>query len=207
MEKTNYILRKISGKDVLDVGSAGDIIYIGENADIDNFLCSKMKRIAKSLVLLEIDKNSCTKLREHGFNVVHGNAETTSLKRKFDIIVLGDVIEHVNNVGLLIENMKRHLKQDGEIIITTANPHFAGHFFRAITLRKPRVQYDHTSFITESNLKEICKRHNLNITDFRYIGNTDKRSTTLIISSSISKYLGRVWKYLSQSWVATIKLN
>jgi len=207
MDKANYILSRVADKDILDVGSGGDLIYVGEHANIDEFLCNKMKNVAKELVLLEIEKKAAQKLRTYGFYAIHGNAETINLRRKFDVIVLGDVIEHVDNVGMLIENMKRHLKRDGEIIITTANPHFMGHFFRAMTLRKPRVQYDHTSFITESNLEEICRRHSLKIIDFKYFGGIDKRSTTLLISSQISKSLGGIWRYLNQSWVTVLKLS
>jgi 2-polyprenyl-3-methyl-5-hydroxy-6-metoxy-1,4-benzoquinol methylase len=41
------------------------------------------------------------------------------LKRNFyDIILLADVIEHVKKPKILINNLKKFLKKDGQIIIT-----------------------------------------------------------------------------------------
>jgi len=47
--------------------------------------------------------------------------ETYSFNREFDVIVAGDVIEHVENQGLFLSNIKKHLKKDGKLIITTPN--------------------------------------------------------------------------------------
>jgi 2-polyprenyl-3-methyl-5-hydroxy-6-metoxy-1,4-benzoquinol methylase len=170
-------------------------------------LCSKIKKTAKSLVLIEIDSLAAKKLKEYNFDVIKGNAEKVKINKKFDVIILGDVIEHVDNVGLLIDNMIKHLKKDGEIIISSPNPFFIGHFFNVITFRKPKIQYDHTSFIAEDNLKEICRRHSLKLVDFRYISNIDNRNIFLFISSYVSKCIGKIWKFLNISWIATLKLN
>jgi SAM-dependent methyltransferase len=50
-----------------------------------------------------------------------GNAETLDLKRKFDVVIASEVIEHVPHPELLIQTMHRHLLEDGIGIISIPN--------------------------------------------------------------------------------------
>ena len=43
------------------------------------------------------------------------------LGRKFDVIVTGEILEHLPNQGLFLENAERHLKKKGVQILTTPN--------------------------------------------------------------------------------------
>ncbi|MGB9719661.1 MAG: class I SAM-dependent methyltransferase [Candidatus Anstonellales archaeon] len=203
--KEDFILTKIKNKDVLDIGSGGDLFYLRSRAKISDLLAYKMKSSAKSLTLVEIDKEAVDKLKNAGFVVYAGDAEKIRIKKKFDVIVLGDVIEHVNNVGLLLENMKRHLKKDGELIISTPNPFSLNNFFRILTFRKPTVQFDHTAFIEPTNLLEICRRHHLKIKELYYYTLLDKRTFILYIKSFIIKLISVIYRYFNLYWLAVLE--
>ncbi len=60
---------------------------------------------------------------------VVGDAATIKLKEKFDIIFVKDVIEHIRDDKEFLENMNKHLKMDGLILITTQNSFSLGYFF------------------------------------------------------------------------------
>jgi len=206
--KADYILSKIKGKEVLDIGSGGDLVYFGDEAtDKKSLLAFKIVKTAKSLELIEIDEKAAEAFRRRGFQAHYGNAESLQIGKKFDIIVLGDVIEHVDNIGLLFENMKTHLKNDGEIIISTPNPFSLGYFLRAATFRRPRIQYDHTCFIEPDNLKEICNRHGLRFGEAFYFTDIDNRNMSLKIKSFTLMLIGKIWKYFNQSWIVALTIE
>ena len=51
----------------------------------------------------------------------NGNAEEFSFSKKFDVIVSFQVIEHLYNPGLMLNQVKNHLKPNGLFIVTTPN--------------------------------------------------------------------------------------
>ncbi|MEM4359975.1 MAG: class I SAM-dependent methyltransferase [Candidatus Bilamarchaeaceae archaeon] len=203
--KEDFILNAIKDKDVLDIGSGGDLVYLKEHADVNELLVYKMRKIAKSLTLVEIDRHASDKLKSLGFTVYNDNAEIIKINNTFDVIVMGDVIEHVDNIGLLIKNMKSHLRKDGKIIITTPNPFSFNNFFRILTFRKPNIQFDHTSFIEPNNLVEICKRNGLKLEELHYYTLTDKRSVALHVGSCILKIVGSIYQHFNLYWLAVLK--
>lgn len=56
-----------------------------------------------------------------GVEIITGDAATVKIKKKFDLIFAKDIIEHIQNDTLFLENMNDHLKDGGRIIINTQN--------------------------------------------------------------------------------------
>jgi len=48
--------------------------------------------------------------------------ENVAIEQKFDIIVCGELIEHIENPGLMLDGIKRFMNDDRILIITTPNP-------------------------------------------------------------------------------------
>lgn len=106
MIREKIIIKYIQGKDILDIGS------VGQTNEYD--LWDVLKE--HSVNLTGIDTNP-----SNDQSVICGNMETYDFKKQFDIIIAGDVIEHVNNQGLFLKNINKHLKKDGYFILTTPN--------------------------------------------------------------------------------------
>lgn len=106
MTREEIIQPLIAGKDVLDIGSVGQTESYR--------LWHTLKAYAKSLAGID------TQAGDDG-RIVVGNMETYDFGRHFDVVVAGDVIEHVDNQGLFLDNIHRHLHPDGRLILTTPN--------------------------------------------------------------------------------------
>ena len=91
MIREDIIIKYIKGKDVLDIGSVGQTSAYN--------LWDILEKHARKLT--GIDTELCDKK-----NVVYGSMENYDFNKKFDVIVAGDVIEHVDNQGLFLENIK-----------------------------------------------------------------------------------------------------
>src|SRR3989344_4764139 len=99
------IKKYCAGKDVLDVGCVDH----NANEELENSWLHKIiKSVAKSVIGVDFEENEVQKLRAKGYNIVVGDVETVTIGKTFDVIVAGELIEHLSNPGLFLENMYRH---------------------------------------------------------------------------------------------------
>lgn len=106
LTRDDIIVAHCQGKDVLDIGSTGQTQAYNQ--------WSKIKKVAHSLIGIDVVQHPDT-------DVVKGNMENYRFDKCFDLILAGDVLEHVMNQGLFLENILKHLKEDGLFILTTPN--------------------------------------------------------------------------------------
>jgi SAM-dependent methyltransferase len=125
---------------------------------------------------LDINSIGIQKMIESGYDAVCMDATSDSyIGKKFDIIVVGDVIEHLTNFSGLIEFCKRHLKIDGALIISTPNPFYIGSVLPAWLSGPMIANFEHTCWLSESTILEICRRHDIELESIYYpIGNSSK---------------------------------
>jgi len=69
------------------------------------------------LFLIEADKNA--KESEVDFPLLFNSIESLPSDKKYDTIVLMEIIEHLENLDYCLSNVAKILKDDGQIIITT----------------------------------------------------------------------------------------
>ncbi|MBT5924296.1 class I SAM-dependent methyltransferase [Candidatus Woesearchaeota archaeon] len=141
------IIRNIKGKAVLDIGSAGQ-----GNVNSDTWIFGTLQKYASSLKGIDIEPCNDP-------NVTVGSAETFSFREKFDVITLFDVIEHVDNVGIALENMKKHLNDGGKVIMTTPNMTSIGPFLDVLLLRGIKSNKTHTLGYNAKMLHYMLRKH------------------------------------------------
>ncbi|MEE2665518.1 MAG: class I SAM-dependent methyltransferase [Myxococcota bacterium] len=109
--------RRSSGR-LLDVGcSFGQMLRTARDAGFDP-------------VGVETNPDTAAIARELGFEVVEGELEQAGFENAtFDIVHLGDLIEHVPDVFELLTEVRRVLRPDGLLILST--PNHAAFFPRA----------------------------------------------------------------------------
>ncbi|MFN8255477.1 MAG: methyltransferase domain-containing protein [Bacteroidales bacterium] len=116
-----YIANEVKGKAVLDIGICEHTM---QRIESDTW---KHKIVAENSAYclgIDIDSVLINELLKKGYNVQICDATSeTDLGEKYDLVHIGDVIEHVNNPVALLNFAKRHLKPGGKIIVRTPNPY------------------------------------------------------------------------------------
>jgi 2-polyprenyl-3-methyl-5-hydroxy-6-metoxy-1,4-benzoquinol methylase len=154
MRREDVIIPLVRGKHVLDIGSVGQS---------DAFcLWNCLSTHSGALTGIDLPTAAQTALETIGVSpagvehskdprITLGNMETISLGNTYDVAVAGDVIEHVSNQGLFLDNVCRHLEPGGRLIITTPNAKWPTVFVRP--------NPTHTLWHDRFTLRHLLERH------------------------------------------------
>jgi 2-polyprenyl-3-methyl-5-hydroxy-6-metoxy-1,4-benzoquinol methylase len=163
-EKNLIIPGLCKGLSVLDVGC------VGQDYDYDNplWLHNLIKSSSASLDGVDIQEEGIRLLREKGYSVF--SAEDLSISvRSYDIIVMSDVIEHVNDPVGFLKFYAGFLVPGGKILITTPNAHGIRNFTSILIRNSYSVNPEHTLWLCPKTMLEIASRAGLEFVDFFWL--------------------------------------
>lgn len=199
----DYIVGLCVDKVVLNIGALGDVnYYLPHKKEI--WLHDRIVQVAKSSMALDLNVEGCQWAEQHGYPVVHGDCETMNLEKKFDAIVMYEVIEHLNAPVNALTNILKHLKPQGSLIITTPNPTSLPLFLSSLLNKEANVFYDHVCEFSPENIQAICDRLNVKLKDVAYFTRHDSRTPILNLKSYVLKSLCTVMPRCHYQFVAKI---
>ena len=200
----SFILEAAAGKSVLNVGAAGGVEgYLPANKDV--WLHHRLCKVAKELVGIDIDRKGIGWAAQHGVNILEANCESMNLGRQFDIIVMSDVIEHVNAPGLAVQTLVSHLRPSGRLLITTPNPTHYATIVRAILGNAQNVYYDHVGCFMPEHVQALCNRFGYSLTAVYFFGHIDRRTWGTRFKSYVSLFIGTRMKRLHGWFLAVVE--
>jgi len=100
------------GKDVLELGCAA------------GYLSREMKRNDCTIVGVDIDRELLQKARKYLRETICGDLDTIELdfsKESFDVILMGDVLEHLRYPEDMLRRIRPFIKQNGYIVVSVPN--------------------------------------------------------------------------------------
>ena len=124
--RMDFVLNKCAGKKVLHLGCVDEGLT-EERIRSGKLLHFKLKNVAVELWGVDISKEGVRLLQEHGVgNLVVSNIEQIDeieelKKHNFDIILLTEVLEHLNNPGLFLQRVKKLFYSNTTMIVTVPN--------------------------------------------------------------------------------------
>jgi 2-polyprenyl-3-methyl-5-hydroxy-6-metoxy-1,4-benzoquinol methylase len=166
---SNFLKENVSGKRVLDCGAAGEE-GIGE--DSPYWMHNIIKSKASEVIGFDLEEEAVEELNKKGYKMLRGDCENLDLGEvgKFDVIFAGEVLEHLTMPGEFIEGVKKYLKDDGELIITTPNAfsfyRFAGNIVR-VNMENPQ----HVLVQNEDTLIQLLERHGYSVVESHFFTN------------------------------------
>lgn len=163
--KIRFITEKCRGKSVLDLGCVQhDPLF----AQTKLWLHKAIKSVASDVVGLDLSESGILKLEEMGYeNLVVADAQDYYLGRKFDVIVAGDLIEHLHNVGGFLESCREHMGEKSKLLICTPNPWHWHKWARAFWRDVP-VNEEHTMWLCPKTLDQVARRFRLSTVNLEY---------------------------------------
>ena len=157
LNHTDRPLKKIS---ILDIGCGGGL------------LAEPMSRLGADVVGIDASTKNIDIANFHAkknklkIKYICASPETLKIKKKFDVILNMEIIEHVDDVNFFIKRSSSLLKKDGLMFIATINKTFKSYLFAIIGAEYvlkwlPIGTHDWQKFLTPADLIKVCKKNNL----------------------------------------------
>jgi 2-polyprenyl-3-methyl-5-hydroxy-6-metoxy-1,4-benzoquinol methylase len=130
-----------------------------------------------------------------GLNVISGMLDYNTLpEKRFDIIILSDVVEHIYNINSLMELVTFYLTDSGRVVILTGN---SNSWYAKVCGKRWLYffSWEHVSFFNKHSIKYLFNNHSLSLTYFKTTRHTGSywqniRLTYLTLQSAIANFLG-----------------
>jgi 2-polyprenyl-3-methyl-5-hydroxy-6-metoxy-1,4-benzoquinol methylase len=91
--------------------------------------------------------------------------ENLDLDRIFDVVVFGDLVEHLSCPGLALNGIRRFMDEKSQLMISTPNT-FALLSNIRFTLGRFREGEEHVTGYSKFTLKALLERHGFEMTEF-----------------------------------------
>jgi len=153
-----------SGKRVLDVGCSS------------GYLARPLVERGCTVVGIELDEKAAEAAREVCSEVLVGDAETMELpfpEGSFDVVLCGDVIEHLRDPERFLARLRPLLREGGRLVLTTPN---VANWTMRLGLLLGRWQYTergildrtHLHLFTRNTLVETLERAGYRVLELDY---------------------------------------
>lgn len=169
VSRTLEILRLCADKKVLHLGCA-DVPFTLQRGE--NLLHYQLARVTPPHKLwgLDLSKEGVNILQQKGHNVIHGDVEQLGRELKeqdFDVILAGEIIEHLSNPGLFLKSLTSVMNRNTELVLTTVNASPIKGFLRTM-MRRERVHPDHNYYFSYRTIQQLLEKFDLKCTEVYY---------------------------------------
>jgi SAM-dependent methyltransferase len=172
----DFLLPLVEGKKVLDIG-ATELVGTLNKQKRERWIHGRIAEVAERLVGLDVSAEQVEVLRTEGFDMRVGDAETFELPETFDVIVAGELIEHLSNPGCFLDRARAHLRTGGILALTTPNRYSTQSILAVLkTGTHPRYEKPiakHVAYFDSDSLTSLLERHgfrNVTISYCKWVG-------------------------------------
>ena len=169
--RMTYILEQINNKDIqnlkiLDVGCGGGITS------------EPLARLGAKVTGIDFAPNNIKAAKIHSkknklkINYIYKDIEKSKFDKKFDLILMFEVLEHLDDWKKTIKKIKKNLNKNGIIIISTINRNSLSKLF-AISIAEnilnwiPKGTHDYYKLIKPEELKKTLTQENFHFKNIK----------------------------------------
>ncbi len=166
-DRTDFISAYCRDKTVLHLGCIGNL----ETFETGSALHLHLMKRAKRVIGVDINRDAIEHLSRRGisdlicFDVTQ--LDRLDLEGPIDVIVAGEILEHLSNPGLCLGALSEVMRRKRAILIVTVpNAFSTRHFLGVLLAGRELVRPDHCCYFSYSTLKELLGRHNLQVVEY-----------------------------------------
>ncbi len=170
-QRMTYILDQINKENIkklkiLDIGCGGGII------------CEPLARLGAKVTGIDFAPNNINAAKIHSkknklkINYIYKDIEKSKIDEKFDVILMFEVLEHLDNWKKTITKIKKNLNKNGIIIISTINRNLFSKLL-AINIAEnilnwiPKGTHDYNKLIKPEELKKVLLQENFHFKNIK----------------------------------------
>ena len=136
-------------------------------------LTEPMNRLGGNLTGIDASQKNINIAKIHSknnnlkINYICCSPEKLNIKKKYDVILNMEIVEHVDDLNFFIKTSSNLLKKNGLMFVATINKTIKSYLFAIIGAEYilnwlPVGTHDWFKFVEPEKLSKICKKNNLN---------------------------------------------
>ena len=144
---------------ILDIGCGGGL------------LCEPLNRLGAIITGIDASKNNIAAAKLHAkemnldINYISESPENLNFKNEFDVILNMEVVEHVSNTNLFIQNCSKLIKKNGVMFVATINKNLKSYIFAILGAEYilrwlPIGTHNWDKFLTPQDLEIVASKNN-----------------------------------------------
>jgi 2-polyprenyl-6-hydroxyphenyl methylase/3-demethylubiquinone-9 3-methyltransferase len=152
----------LSGINILDIGCGGGL------------LSEPMSRLGASVTGIDASEKNIQIAKLHSkknklkINYICSSPEKINVKKKFDVILNMEIVEHVEDIELFLKSSSNLLKKNGLMFIATINKTLKSYIFAIVGAEYilrwlPIGTQEWEKFVKPEDLKKILYKNNLSL--------------------------------------------
>jgi len=160
--KLKHSSRPLKKINILDIGCGGGL------------LSEPMSRLGANVTAIDASKKNIEVAKFHAkknnlkINYLCSSPEKLNIKKKFDVILNMEIIEHVDDINFFIKKSSNLLKKNGLMFVATLNKTFKSYLFAIIGAEYilkwlPIATHDWEKFVKPDELVNLGKKFNLKL--------------------------------------------
>ena len=149
---------------ILDIGCGGGLISV------------PMKRLGANVVGIDASLKNINIAKTHSkknnlkIKYICSSPEKLKINKKFDVLLMLEIVEHVDDINLFIKQSSKFLKKNGLMFIATLNKTLKSYVFAIVGAEYilnwlPIGTHDWEKFVKPEDLISIAKNYKLNLKD------------------------------------------
>jgi SAM-dependent methyltransferase len=168
----------VTGRRVIHVGFA-DAGCTEMQQGAGTWLHARLAATAATLVGLDLDKAGVENARAAGYEAYAVDCRDTEAVRALDlapaeVVVAGEVIEHLDAPGPFLRAMRVLTRPDGRLVLTTPNAYRVLNFLAPVSGTE-LVHPDHTAWHSPRTLRTLLERNGWTVDEVAYYRNPWRR--------------------------------
>lgn len=153
--KIAYVVTRCRGRRVIDLGC---VMHDPRAYTSRYWLHRALAESAAEVIGIDLDSEGVAALAARGYRMLQGDAEDFSVTKRVDVVVAGDIIEHLGNPGGLLRSAREALVPGGCLIIQTPNPWYWRNSVKAMWGREVANNPEHTCWFDPRTMRQLAAR-------------------------------------------------
>jgi 2-polyprenyl-3-methyl-5-hydroxy-6-metoxy-1,4-benzoquinol methylase len=158
--KVRYVAERCRGKRVLDLGC---VMHDPRASNSRYFLHRAIAEVAREAVGLDLHEAGVANLNAMGYTAQVGDAERFAFDQPFDVIVAGDLVEHLGNLEGFFTSVRGALAPGGVLIVQSPNPWYWRFLIKAVLGKEVLVNQEHTCWFCLRTFRQLAARHGMEL--------------------------------------------
>lgn len=171
VDRIDFVLERTRGRRVVHLGFV-DEGRMDDRVEQGSWLHAQIARVARELVGVDLSDAGVRAAAELGYDVHQADCEDADALAALgldpaEVVVAGELVEHLSSPGRMLAAVRRLVRPDGVLIVTTPNAHALTNVLAGL-LGRELVNADHVGWQSWRTGSALLARHGYTVRETAY---------------------------------------